>query len=459
MKKKGIGTIILLLLMLSASVAVFAATINGAKQEINRIQQEVNKTKARLKELDSLKSDVEKYIMELDNELTTLAGELEQLELQMAEKQEEIRVTKEELEVARENERQQYEAMKIRIQYMYEKGDTEYVDILFSAENISDLLNSVEYISQITEYDRDMLDVYVAVKEEIQEKEARLEAEYVELEELKTENEAKQAALETVLEVKQEELDKYEAEIGDAEGQLEDFEDDIAQQEEIIRQIEKQMEESRKAAEASRKAAEASKKAAEASRKAAEASKKAEESRSKASASSKDKEDPGVSIDETEESDETEETETRAEETPEEPDETTTEAPTSSSGHIWPIASRNITSYFGTRTDPITKKPNAHHSGIDIAAPNGTPIKASASGTVITAGYTSINGNYVLIYHGDGVATAYCHCSTLLVSEGEQVSQGQTIAKVGLTGKTNGYHLHYGVRVNGTYVNPLNYIK
>ncbi len=445
MKKKEIGVVIALFFLLTAGVSVFAATIGGAQQEINRIQQEVDKTRARLKELDSLRSNVEQYIMELDNELVSLSDELLQLEQQMADKQEEIQVTKEELEAAREDERRQYEAMKIRIQYMYEKGDTEYVDILFSAENLSDLLNSVEYISQISEYDRDMLDVYVAVKEEIQDKEARLEAEYAELENLKTENEAKQAALETVLAAKQEELDKYEAEIGDAELQLEDFEEDIAEQQEIIRQIEIQMEESRRAA------AEASSRAAESSRRAAEASRRAAES-SKAADASMWGEEPGDSIDE-EESDESS-AQTEA------PEETTTQAPpVSSSGHIWPISSRNVTSYFGSRTDPITGKQNAHHSGIDIAAPNGTPIMASASGTVMTVGYTSINGNYVMIYHGDGVATAYCHCSTILVSEGEQVSQGQTIAKVGLTGKTNGYHLHYGVRVNGTYVNPLNYIQ
>lgn len=451
MKKKEIGIIVALLLLLATGVSVFAATIGGAQQEINRIQQEVNKTRAKLKELDSLRSDVEKYMMELDNELTALSEELLQLEQQMADKQEEIRVTKEELEAAREDERRQYEAMKIRIQYMYEKGDTEYVDILFSAQSLSDLLNSVEYISQISEYDRDMLDVYVAVKEEIQDKEARLEAEYAELEELKTENEAKQAALETVMEAKQAELDKYDAEIGDAEMQLEDFEEDIAEQQEIIRQIEIQMEESRKAAAA------ASSRAAESSRRAAEASSRAEESRkaaesSKAADASMGNEEPGDNTDGEDPEESSPQTEA--------PEETTTQAPAvSSSGHIWPIGSRNITSPFGPRTHPITGVVNSHHSGIDIAAPNGTPIMASASGTVLTVGYTSINGNYVIVYHGDGVATAYCHCSTILVSEGQQVSQGQTIAKVGLTGLTNGYHLHYGVRVNGTYVNPLNYIQ
>ena len=77
----------------------------------------------------------------------------------------------------------------------------------------------------------------------------------------------------------------------------------------------------------------------------------------------------------------------------------------------------------------------------------------------MTVGYTSINGNYVKVYHGDGIFTVYCHCSSILVSEGQSVSQGETIAKVGSTGKSTGNHLHYGFNVDGVYVNPLNYVS
>lgn len=109
--------------------------------------------------------------------------------------------------------------------------------------------------------------------------------------------------------------------------------------------------------------------------------------------------------------------------------------------------------------DPVTGEKGAFHSGLDVGAPTGTDIVAAAEGTVTVAGYTSINGNYIKIYHGNGITTAYCHCSVLEVEAGEKVSQGQVIAKVGSTGKSTGPHLHFGVAKDGTYVDPLGYVS
>ena len=100
------------------------------------------------------------------------------------------------------------------------------------------------------------------------------------------------------------------------------------------------------------------------------------------------------------------------------------------------------------------------HSGLDIAAPRGTPIKAAAAGTVTYSGNAGDGyGNYVVIAHANGVKTVYAHCSQLLVSKGQTISQGEVIAKVGSTGNSTGPHLHFEVRVNGSCVNPLNYVK
>ena len=99
------------------------------------------------------------------------------------------------------------------------------------------------------------------------------------------------------------------------------------------------------------------------------------------------------------------------------------------------------------------------HAGLDIAAPYGTPIKAAASGTVTYSGNAGDGfGNYVIISHGNGVTTVYAHCSQLLVSKGEQVSQGEVIAKVGSTGNSTGNHLHLEIRKNGVTYNPQNYV-
>jgi murein DD-endopeptidase MepM/ murein hydrolase activator NlpD len=98
------------------------------------------------------------------------------------------------------------------------------------------------------------------------------------------------------------------------------------------------------------------------------------------------------------------------------------------------------------------------HEGIDIAASSGTPILAAASGTVIHAGWLGGYGNLVVVDHGDGLATAYAHASSILVGVGQRVSQGQTVSLVGSTGNSSGPHLHFEVRVNGTAVDPLGYL-
>jgi len=121
----------------------------------------------------------------------------------------------------------------------------------------------------------------------------------------------------------------------------------------------------------------------------------------------------------------------------------------SSSGFIWPV-NGPITSGFGWRWGRM-------HEGIDIGVPCGTPIHAAASGTVIYSGWEDGYGNFVVIDHGNGLATAYGHQSAIYVSGGS-VSQGQTIGAVGSTGNSTGCHLHFEVRVNGNPVDPLGYL-
>ena len=122
----------------------------------------------------------------------------------------------------------------------------------------------------------------------------------------------------------------------------------------------------------------------------------------------------------------------------------------SGQGFIWP-ASGTITSGFGPRWGRM-------HEGIDIAGGSGSPIHAAASGTVIVAGWSGGYGNLVVIDHGGGISTAYGHNSSLAVSVGQQVGQGQTIAGMGTTGHSTGVHCHFEVRVNGGAVNPMGYL-
>jgi murein DD-endopeptidase MepM/ murein hydrolase activator NlpD len=122
----------------------------------------------------------------------------------------------------------------------------------------------------------------------------------------------------------------------------------------------------------------------------------------------------------------------------------------SASGLIWPVTGP-VTSGFGMRWGRM-------HTGIDIAVPTGTPVLASAAGSVVYSGWMSGYGYLVAIDHGGGLSTAYAHNSSLLVSVGAQVSQGETIALAGSTGHSTGPHVHFEVRIDGVPVDPLLYL-
>ena len=125
---------------------------------------------------------------------------------------------------------------------------------------------------------------------------------------------------------------------------------------------------------------------------------------------------------------------------------------------VWPAPSYSyISSEFGYRVHPIYGR-TIFHSGLDMAAPSGSPILAAADGVVVAATYESSMGNYVMINHGDGLYTIYMHASALYVSAGQEVSAGEQIAAVGSTGNSTGPHLHFSVRLNGSYVSPWNYL-
>ena len=354
--------------------------LSDAKSKKTALEAEKKKTEQELKNLEGLKSDTTAYVKKLDSSLESIGNELSKLNDDIDAKEKQIDTTKQELSEAKETEKSQYESMKLRIKYMYEKGDSTYVDLLMEAGSLS-------------------------TKEKIAEKEKALEGEHVELLTLQDETEAKQASVEKLLAAKQTELQNYETKIASAEGQISEYAKAIEAQENQIKSIE-----------------------AEIKRKEEEARKKAEEEKKEAAAANK------------------------AAQT----------YKTVSLGDIsftWPCpASGRITSGFGSRKSP-TKGASSNHQGIDISAPTGTSIVAAAAGEVVIATYSSSAGNYVMISHGGGVYTVYMHASSLLVSQGQSVKKGQTIAKVGSTGYSTGSHLHFGVRVNGSYVNPTKYVS
>jgi murein DD-endopeptidase MepM/ murein hydrolase activator NlpD len=124
----------------------------------------------------------------------------------------------------------------------------------------------------------------------------------------------------------------------------------------------------------------------------------------------------------------------------------------------YPVAGAYIGSGFGTRTDPINGGVE-HHKGIDFDAPMGSPIHAAADGVVTFVGQRTGYGNVVEIDHGNGYMTRYAHNSKNVVTVGERVRAGQTIARVGATGRATGPHCHFEVWLHGRAVNPITYVK
>lgn len=389
--------ILALCLTLACAFPVHAtkSQVSDAKKQAASLEEEKKRVEDTLKGLESLKQDTVSYVRELDASLASINEELTALEAQIEAKETDIARTQEELARARETEEEQYEMMKLRIRYMYEKGSTSYLDLLFQAESISQLLNRAEYITQISRYDREKMDEYVRVKEEIADRESKLQDEHEELLALQQQTEQKHASVEQLLSAKSAEVRAYEDQIASAEDQISEYEKDLKAQEEKIRQME------------------------------AEIKRKEEEAKKAAEAAGK-------------------------------------QYNTASIGDIkfiWPCpASKRITSNFGGRSSP-TEGASSNHQGMDIGAPTGTDIVAAAAGEVTISTYSYSAGNYIMINHGGGVYTVYMHCSKLLVSAGEKVSQGQVIAEVGSTGVSTGPHLHFGIRVNGSYVNPAGYVS
>ena len=117
-----------------------------------------------------------------------------------------------------------------------------------------------------------------------------------------------------------------------------------------------------------------------------------------------------------------------------------------------------ITSRYGPRNDPFTGL-YAMHSGIDIAAAPGTPVSSPASGVVIKTGVDSRYGLYIDVDHQNGYRTRFGHLSTILVKKGMELQRGDIIGQVGMTGRANGYHLHYEIQKDGRRVNPIKYIR
>lgn len=279
-KKRGIRYLAVLLSLLMAvrmaqpALASSVSDLEREKREIEQQkkdadarrqqeQQNYNNAAGRANAIESDASEVADEIDEIDAALVETIASVEMIEEEIGDKEEQIEETTRECEEAMAVEQEQYEAMKLRIKFMYEKGDSTYLEILLSGKSFSDIINKVEYVERLYEYDRNMLEKYQEAREAVEALKARLEEERAELEAQQHELEEEKESLEIILEEKQAQYENYEVLLAQARQEAAVYKANIRKQNEAIRKLESeaankqsQIEEAKRLEEEARKAQE-----------------------------------------------------------------------------------------------------------------------------------------------------------------------------------------------------------
>lgn len=380
--------------------AMLAGTMALAMTTVTVNAESIDETKQKGQELEQQKEEAQKEQNDLSTQLSGILTEMEDVETKVANKEQEISDIADELIAAQIKENDQYTAMKKRIKFMYENGNVHFIEILFESKNIGEFLNNAEYITTISKYDRKMLNEFQDTVKQVEEQEEKLQEEQAELQELQNQLIAKHGEVEKLLNDKTAEVTELESAISENSEKLAKLQEEAAAAAALLEQ----------------------------QKLAQQQQQQKPSSSGGGGGSSSSGGSAGPSI------------------TP------------SGNGRLGnPCPAAYISSEFGPRSSPGGIG-STNHKGRDYAAGTGTPIYASAAGTVTTVAYNSFRGNYVVINHGDGLATLYQHCSATYVSVGQSVSAGQNIAAVGATGRVTGAHLHFEVHVNGTPVDPRGYL-
>ncbi len=211
--------------------------IDNQQQEIDKTQQEIDETEAKKQKLQQAKEDMESYLSDLNKQYASLEEEIADLNSQIEDKQAEIEQAQADLEEAKAVEERQYADMKARIQYMYEHPQNSFLEILLTSGSFADALNQAGYAASITEYDRKMLEEYVAQKEAIEEKEAQLQGEMEALEELQASVEEKQSQVSALADSTSGQISQHVNEIAQAQADLDGKNNTLENQKEVLEQL------------------------------------------------------------------------------------------------------------------------------------------------------------------------------------------------------------------------------
>lgn len=236
--------------LLLAGILALGGSLNVWATSISEVQQEQAETKDRLKEINKSITAIEEKQNEIRAELGNLNAELvdtlltlELLDADLERKQQEINEAQEEYDKFKELEEKQYGSMKMRIQYLYEQGDTSYVSMFLEAESISDFLNKADFVREVSDYDDTKLDEYQETKAMVAEKKAVLEEEQAELEEVQEAQELYKADLDKQIASAKTKAENFEAELANAQAKAKEYQDTIKKQNEKIQKLQEEEEE------------------------------------------------------------------------------------------------------------------------------------------------------------------------------------------------------------------------
>ncbi len=233
---------------LTESIKEKEAQISSAKSEKATINSSLTDVKKIKKQLESQKADLAAYVTQLDASLTDIETKIEELKQLVTEKEEEIRQTEEELAAAQDLKVQQYEAMKLRMKFIYESGSAGgYLEMILNSDSFGELLNKADYIEALSAYDARMLDEYVKNEQLIQACKEDLDAQKEVLLAAKEQQESEQDALEELISTKESEIVAYQSDINNKEAAIKEYEQMIAAQDAAIKELEALVAEERKA--------------------------------------------------------------------------------------------------------------------------------------------------------------------------------------------------------------------